>query len=138
MELNESINESGWSEEDESNFKKLDSDLWTYFCWHLKDPSGINGVPDISVSISGLIYNTLSKYYPKHDTRENLRNVINELYIKDVTIHIREREETKYTEYREAETINLERGKIIGGKKCEIFGVTKDGEEIHLKYEWVS
>ena len=39
MELNESINESGWSEEDESNFKKLDSDLWTFFSWHMKDPS---------------------------------------------------------------------------------------------------
>ena len=124
------------NDEDESNFNKLEGDSWTYFCWHLKDPSGINGVPDISVSISGLIYNTLSKYSSKYN-KNDLKNVINELYIKDVRINIRSREETKYTEYQEAETIDLERGKVIGGKNCEIFGVTKDGEKIHLKYEWV-
>jgi len=137
MELNESINESGWSEEDESNFKKLDDDLWTFFSWHMKDPSGVNGVPDISVSISGLINDTLSRYYPKCDTRENLRNVINELYVREVRINISPREKTEYTPYSEKELIELVRGKVVGGKRCEIYGVTKDGETIHLKYEWV-
>ena len=136
-DINENLQPSEWTDVDESNFNKLDEDLWTYFIWNVKDPSGIKNVPDIHIHINGSIYDTLSKYYPNHNKNYDLRSVINEIYIKDVRIIIGSREKTKYTEYQEAETIDLERGKVIGGKGCEIFGVTKDGEKIHLKYEWI-
>lgn len=136
--LKEHFKHFAWTDEDEQEFSRISNNEgnWTSFSWSVIKPSEIVGVPDTTVNINGEIYDALATVHPKYAHKGYGANVLCETYARNVTIKVMPTSKTRYSEYRKGEVYKLVKAKVLGGHRCEICGITTDGEFQNFRYQW--